>query len=61
MRIGLGLAGVIVNEKTAEVIVKVYEGIQKKQGKFSIRDAVDIEFNVNKSLTKKTVKAVPNP
>lgn len=61
MRIGLGLAGVVVNNLTSEIIVRIYEGIQKKGGKFSLDDATDIEFNVtekhNKSIKKAKVKS----
>jgi len=49
-RIGLGLCDILVNNMTAEVIWRTIEGIQKKKGKFSIRDAVDIKVLVEKSL-----------
>ncbi len=48
-RIGLGLCDIGVNNMTAEVIWRTIEGIQKKKGKFSISDAVDIKLSVERS------------
>lgn len=59
MRIGLGLAGIGVADATAEVIVKMYEGILQKGGKFNLHDAVKIEVEVKGKYTKKEVKAEP--
>lgn len=48
-RIGLGLCDIGVNNMTAEIIWRTIEGIQKKKGKFSISDAVDIKLSVERS------------
>jgi len=57
MRIGLGLAGVNVNNMTAELIVKTYEGVLAKGGQFSVHDAAKIEVEVTGKYTPKEVKA----
>jgi len=59
LRIGMGLVGLPTNNMTAELIVKLYEGILKKGGSFNIEDAVKLEFEVTGKYTKKEVKAGP--
>jgi hypothetical protein len=58
---GLALVGLRVNEKTAEMISMVYEGIKKKKGKFSVNDAVAIEYAVMGELAEKEVVATSEP
>ena len=48
-RLGLSMCGIGVDNQTAEVIWRTIEGIQKKKGKFSISDAVDIKVSVEKT------------
>lgn len=64
LRLGLGLAGISASDKACETIWKVYEGILKKEGEFSISDAVKIESEIDARIArakrKKTVTAVPN-
>jgi hypothetical protein len=44
MRLGMALVGISVNDPTAEIMVKMYEGIAEKGGNFNLNDAVKIEF-----------------
>lgn len=55
LRIGLGLSGVVVNDFTAEIIWRTLEGLQKKKGKFSISDSVEIEMLVKVKLEEKRI------
>jgi hypothetical protein len=48
VRIALGLAGIVTSDKGSEIIWRVYEQIQKKKGNFSIKDAVEIENDIQK-------------
>jgi hypothetical protein len=57
MRIGMALVGISVNNLTAEIMVKMYEGITEKGGDFNLHDAVKIEFEVTGKYTKKEVTA----
>jgi len=59
-RIGLGLSGVVVNNMTAEIIWRTVEGLQKKKGKFSISDSVEIEILVKGKLEKKRISLEEN-
>ena len=59
LRIGMGLAGLPTNNMTAELIVKLYEGILKKGSSFNIEDAVKLEVEVTGKYTQKEVKAGP--
>lgn len=59
-RIGLGLSGVVVNNMTAEIIWRTVEGLQKKKGKFSISDSVEIEMLVKGKLEKKKISLEEN-
>lgn len=59
-RIGLGLSGVVVNNMTAEIIWRTVEGLQKKKGKFSISDSVEIEMLVKGKLEKKRISLEEN-
>lgn len=46
MRLGLGLAGVVVDDVTAEKIWRIYEDLIFKKGDFSMRDVIKIESEV---------------
>jgi hypothetical protein len=46
MRMGLGMCGIAVSDITAEIIIRVYEELQKMGGDFSLRDASRIESEV---------------
>jgi hypothetical protein len=56
MRVGLGLAGVIVDEMTAEKIWRIYEDLYFKKGDFSMRDALKIESEVSFKYKKRKMK-----
>lgn len=46
MRMALGICGLGVSDMTAEIIVRVYQGIEKMGGEFSLMDAAKIEAEV---------------
>lgn len=60
LRIGLGLSGVVVNDFTAEIIWRTVEGLQKKKGKFSVSDQVEIEMLVKGKLEEKKISLEEN-
>lgn len=61
LRIGLGLSGVVVNNMTAEIIWRTVEGLQKKKGKFSVRDTAAIEVLVKGKMENKKISLEENP
>lgn len=60
LRIGLGLSGVVVNDFTAEIIWRTLEGLQKKGGKFSVSDSVEIELLVKGKMEQKKISLEDN-
>lgn len=60
LRIGLGLSGVVVNDYTSEIIWRTLEGLQKKKGKFSVSDQVEIEMLVKGKLEEKKISLEEN-
>lgn len=59
LRIGLAMSQITVNDAAAEVIIRVYEGIQQKGGKFSVHDAAKIEVEVKAKYEEKTEGGKP--
>lgn len=57
LRIGMGLVGIPTNNMTAELIVRLYQGICQKGGSFNLEDAAKIEVEVTGKYTEKEVKA----
>ena len=55
IRLALGLAGLPVNRKTSELIIKVYEKVLEKKGSFNLTDAVKIEQQVLGKRTRKKI------
>jgi len=53
MRLGLGLAGVVVDDVTAEKIWRIYEDLTFKKGDFSMRDVIKIESEVSVKYKKR--------
>lgn len=56
LRLALGLAGLGANDKAAETIWRVYEGILEKEGDFSIKDAVKIECDIDDRIARASRK-----
>lgn len=56
LRIGLNLAGLNTDNKTSELIVRLYEGIMEKGGNFSIMDSAMIEAQVIAKYDKSKLK-----
>jgi hypothetical protein len=56
MRLGLGLAGVVVDDMTAEKIWRIYEDLYFKKGDFSMRDVLKIESEVSLKFKKRKMK-----
>jgi hypothetical protein len=52
-RIGLGLAGIAVNDATAELVWRTLKRIDEKKGQFSVTDGVELEFFIKKKYGKK--------
>lgn len=57
LRIGLALVGISVDNRTAETITKIYDGVLLKKGGFSLKDAVDIEFEVGRQYAQNSIKS----
>jgi hypothetical protein len=60
LRIALGLQKIGVNNETADRIIETYEKVLKLKGKFSIKDAVEIEMKMDKKYTEIKVRAEAN-
>lgn len=60
LRIALGLQKIGIDNEMADRIIETYEKILKLKGKFSIKDAVEIEMKMNKKYTEIKVKAKTN-
>jgi hypothetical protein len=56
MRLGLGLAGVVVDDITAEKIWRIYEDLYFKKGDFSMRDVLKIESEVSIKHKRRKIK-----
>jgi hypothetical protein len=52
-RIALNLAGCRCDDKSAEVVWRVFDAIAKKGGNFSMKDGCEIEIKVKGELTPK--------
>jgi hypothetical protein len=52
LRIALGLQKIVVNDQTSDRIIETYEKILKLEGKFSIKDAVEIEMAFDKKYAE---------
>jgi hypothetical protein len=55
IRLALGLAGAVCDDKAAEIVWRVFEGIDKKGGSFNLEDACKIEIKVKGQLTPKDI------
>lgn len=56
LRIGLSLSKIGVDNETSDRIICIYEGILEKGGKYSIKDAVEIEIELDRKYAKKKLK-----
>jgi hypothetical protein len=56
-RMGLAIVGIQIDETTSELVWKMCEGIKRKKGNFSIKDAVQIEYEVKGKIEKKRIIA----
>ena len=52
LRIALGLQKIGINNETADRIIETYEKVLKLKGKFSIKDAVEIEMAMERKYTE---------
>ena len=52
LRIALNLQGIGVNNEIADRVIETYEKVQELKGKFTIKDAVDIEMAMNEKYAK---------
>jgi hypothetical protein len=55
MRIGLALCNIPCDDYHAEMIWRLFEGIQHKKGRFALSDAASIRAMVQKKHNKKKV------
>ena len=60
LRIALGLQKIGINNETADRIIETYEKVLKLKGKFSIKDAVEIEMAMDRKYTEIKVCAEAN-
>ena len=56
LRIELSLSKIGVDNKTADRIICIYEGLLEKGGKYSIHDSVNIEMELDRKYAKKKLK-----
>jgi hypothetical protein len=56
MRLGLGLAGVVVDDETAEKIWRIYEELNFKKGDFAMRDVIKIESEITVKYKKRNAR-----
>lgn len=56
LRIALSLQNIGVSTETADRIIETYEKVLKEQGKFSIKDAVEIQLKMDRKYAEKQLK-----
>lgn len=56
LRIALGLQKIGVNNEMADRIIETYEKVLELKGKFSISDAVEIEFEMDRKYAEERLK-----
>jgi hypothetical protein len=56
IRIALAMQGIGVTNETADRIVQTYEKVLEKGGKFSVEDAVMVEYSLDKKYRKKDIE-----
>ena len=59
LRIALNLQNIGVNNEIADRIIETYEVILKKGDKFSVSDAVDIQYRLDKKYIKEKLEGKP--
>ncbi len=57
LRLALAMAGVLADDMSIEMILKVMEGIDKKGDDFNIADGAKIEMEVMGRISKKEIIA----
>jgi hypothetical protein len=60
LRIALGLQKIGINNETADRIIETYEKVLKLKGKFSIKDAVEIEMAMDRKYAEIKLNAEEN-
>lgn len=60
LRIALALTGIGVNSQTACLLNEIFKAVQRLGGKFSIEDAVRIQYDVDKRYKRIEVVATAN-
>jgi hypothetical protein len=56
LRIAMNLQKVAIDNEMAERIIITYENVLKLEGGFSLRDAIDIEYKLDKKFAKAKLK-----
>ena len=56
IRIALAMQGIPATNETADRIIQTYEKAVEKKGKFSVEDAVMVEYRLDKKYRKKDVE-----
>ena len=59
LRIALALQHIGVSNETADRIIETYEAVLKKGGKFSVSDAVNIQYKLDKKYIKEKLEEKP--
>ena len=57
LRIALNLQKIGVNNETADRIIETYERVLLKRGDFTIKDAIEIEPQINKKYSELNITA----
>jgi len=59
LRIALALQTIPCDDRTADQIIETIDTIEKKKGKFSIHDAVQIDYRISEKYKRIEIKVVP--
>lgn len=56
LKIALNLQGVGINDEMADRIVETYEKVIELEGEFSLKDAVEIQYEMDTKYAAKRIK-----
>lgn len=57
LRIALGLQKIGINNEMSDRIIETYEKVLELKGEFSIKDAVEIELNMDRKYKEKELSS----
>ena len=56
LRIALALQGIVTNDEMCDRIIATYEKVLKMKGKFTIKDAVQLEIGMDRKYAEEKLK-----